>query len=148
MSADINVKPERRHQTLRLVSELQRERHEVWALYCQIADLKPYQGNAEIKLILNRFAEIMIDYVSLGHFGIYERLVAGTERRDQVLTNAKQIYPEFSKTTDAVVNFNDQYDPKNRKFDTGRLEVDLSELGEQLAKRMEMEDRLCELLLN
>ncbi len=148
MTAETQAKPERRHKAKHLVTELQRERHEVWALYCQIADLKPYDGNTDVKLILNKFSEIMIDYVSLGHFGIYERLLAGTERREGVLSNAKQIYPEFSRTTDAVVNFNDQYDQNNRKFEIQSLETDLSELGEQLAKRMEMEDQLCNLLLN
>ena len=148
MPAAIKLNPERRQQAQHLVTELQQERHEVWSLYCQIAELKPFNGNSNIKQILKQFAEVMVDYVSLGHFGIYERLLAGTERRDRVLTNARAIYPEFSKTTDDVVSFNDQYDHTKRKFNIKNLESDLSKLGESLAKRMEIEDRLCNLLLH
>jgi len=45
---------------------------------------------------LTQFSQILVDYVSLGHFGVYERLLAGTERRSRVLSVAKDIYPEFS----------------------------------------------------
>ncbi len=148
MSAALKSTPERRQQAKNLVIELQQERHQVWSLYCQIAELKPFNDDADIKLMLKNFSEIMVDYVSLGHFGIYERLLAGTERRDSVLTSAKKIYPEFSRTTEAVVAFNDQYDDSKRKFSTASLEADLSKLGENLAKRIEIEDQLCNLLLN
>ena len=147
MSAATKSQPERRLQAQHLVSELQEERDEVWALYCQIAELKPFNDDTDIELKLKNFAEIMVDYVSLGHFGIYDRLLAGTERRDRVLTSAKAMYPEFSTTTEAVVSFNDQYDDSKRQFNTSKLESDLSKLGESLATRMEIEDQLCALLL-
>lgn len=147
MSTAIQINPERRQQAQHLVSELQEERREVWKLYCRIAELKPYTSNTNVKLMLKQFSETLIDYVSLGHFGIYDRLLAGTERREKVLTSANMIYPEFSRTTDEVVEFNDHYDHNNRKFDTNRLEEDLSRLGENLAKRMEMEDKLCAMLI-
>ncbi len=147
MSAAIKINPERRQQAQHLVSELQQERHEVWSLYCQIAELKPFNRNTDVKLILKQFSEVLIDYVSLGHFGIYDRILSGTERRDNILTSANAYYSEFSKTTDEVVAFNDRYDHTNRKFQIENLESDLSSLGESLAKRMEIEDKLCTLLL-
>lgn len=147
MSAAKKFIPERRQQIQHMVTELQQERHEVWSLYCQIAELKPFNGNMDVKLLLKKFAEILVDYVSLGHFAIYERLLSGTERRDSVLTHARAYYPEYSNTTDSVVSFNDQYDHSKRNFDISNLEQDLSKLGESLAKRMEIEDQLCKLLL-
>lgn len=147
MSLAINLNMERRQQAQHLVSELQQERHEVWSLYCQIAELKPFSNNTNIKLIMKQFSELLVDYVSLGHFGIYERLLSGTERRQRVLTEADSFYPEFAQTTEDVVTFNDRYDPGNRKPDYQHLETDLSKLGESLAKRMEIEDKLCALLL-
>ena len=147
MSVAINLNVERRQQAQHLVTELQQERHEVWSLYCQIAELKPFSTNTDIKLILKQFAEVLVDYVSLGHFGIYERLLSGKERRTAVLTNANSVYPDFSKTTDDVVSFNDRYDPTKKRLDLTELETDLSKLGESLAQRMEIEDKLCALLL-
>ncbi len=140
----INI--ERRQQSCELIAKLQNERREVWSLYCKVAELKPFSANDIVKTFLTQFSQILVDYVSLGHFGVYERLLAGTERRSRVLSVAKELYPEFSKTTDVAISFNDKYDnvQKIEVFDD--LEQDLSDLGESLAKRIDLEDRLCEVM--
>jgi regulator of sigma D len=115
-------------------------------LYCNIAELKPFSANDAVKSLLTQFSQILVDYVSLGHFGVYERLLAGTERRNRVLSVAKEIYPEFSETTDAVISFNDKYDNIEKIDVFEDLEQDLSALGESLAKRIDLEDRLCEVM--
>lgn len=147
MSAVIQLKPERRQYNQHLVSELQDERHQVWELYCKVAEQKPFTLSSDMHSILNQFSQILIDYVSLGHFGVYERLLSGTERRDAVLTEANKIYAEFSKTTEAAISFNDKYDSQNQKVTVDKLEADLSSLGEHLAKRIDLEDKLCKLVL-
>ncbi|MCK5831204.1 MAG: Rsd/AlgQ family anti-sigma factor [Methylococcales bacterium] len=134
---------ERRQNNQHLVSELQKERKEVWSLYCKIGELKPFSSTSETESLVTQFSQLLIDYISLGHFGIYERLLAGNERRDSVLTAANRIYPEFSKITDAVVSFNDKYDDSKQQFSVDNLESDLSLLGESLAKRIDLEDELC-----
>lgn len=139
-------KQERRQQNQYLISELQKERKEVWSLYCKVGELKPFSCSPETKALVTKFSQSLIDYVSLGHFGIYERLLSGKERREAVLTVAKRIYPEFSKITDAVVSFNDKYDDHKNTFSTDNLEADLSSLGESLAKRIDLEDELCQQL--
>ena len=102
-----------------------------------------------MKSLLNQFSQLLIDYVSLGHFGVYERLLSGTERRDGVLTTAKNLYPEFSQITESVMSFNDKYDDdNNHSLNVDELEKDLSRLGEQLAKRIDIEDKLCHLVLD
>ena len=140
------VNTERRQQACQLIAELQNERREVWSLYCHVAELKPFSANDAVKSLLIQFSQILVDYVSLGHFGVYERLLAGTERRNGVLSVAKDIYPEFSATTDAAISFNDKYDNVDKIDVFEDLEQDLSALGESLAKRIELEDRLCEVM--
>jgi regulator of sigma D len=140
------VNIERRQQACQLIAELQNERREVWSLYCHVAELKPFSANDAVKSLLIQFSQMLVDYVSLGHFGVYERLLAGTERRNGVLSVAKDIYPEFSATTDAAISFNDKYDNIDKIDVFDDLEQDLSALGESLAKRIELEDRLCEVM--
>lgn len=147
MSAVVNNIPERRQSNQHLVTELQEERHQVWALYCKVADQKPFSQLEQTQSLLTQFSQLLIDYVSLGHFGIYERLLSGTERRETVLTEAKKMYPDFSKTTEDVISFNDKYDDHKPSLATESLETDLSDLGESLAKRIDLEDKLCRLVL-
>ena len=140
------INTERRQQSNELIAKLQNERREVWSLYCNVAELKPFSANDAVKSLLTQFSQLLVDYVSLGHFGVYERLLAGTERRSRVLTVAKELYPEFSKTTDAAISFNDKYDNVEKIEVFEDLEQDLSILGESLAKRIDLEDRLCEVM--
>lgn len=148
MPATAEATFERRQQTSHLIEELQKERQEVWSLYCHVAELKPFSFNDKTKETLNQFSQILIDYISLGHFGVYEKLISGSERRNGILSNAKDLYSDFSKTTEAAISFNDKYERLNKDTSSNNLEQDLSELGENLAKRIEMEDQLCNMLLH
>ena len=146
MPVTAQVTTERRQQANQLISELQNERQELWSLYFHVAELKPFSAQKQVKNKLTEFSQILVDYVSLGHFGVYERILKGNERRSGVLTIAQEIYPEFTATTEAAISFNDKYEniDKIATFDT--LEQELSALGENLAKRIDLEDKLCELL--
>ena len=147
MTAAKQLPPERRKQAKHLIDELKTERQQVWSMYCHVAELKPFSTNKKILNKLNEFSQLLVDYISLGHFGIYDRLVNGNERRVKVLSLAQQIYPELSKTTDAALEFNDKYENIDKIFNAENLEEDLSILGENLATRIDLEDRLCNMLL-
>lgn len=147
MTAAIQVNPERRQQAVKLIEELKTERHQVWTMYCHIAELKPFSANQKVRKLLIEFSQLLVDYISLGHFGVYERLVSGNERRNAVLSLANDVYPKLSETTAAAVAFNDKYDKVGSALETEMLQQDLSVLGENLAMRIELEDRLCSMLL-
>lgn len=148
MSAATQLTPRTHRFPQHLVEELQEERQEMWSLYCQIAQLRPFADTEELRPILCRFSQILIDYVSLCHFGIIECLLARKHDRDPDLHITHRLYPSLSNTTQSVVSFSQRYDDGNRRFRTDSLDSDLSKLGENLAKRMELEDRLCSILLH
>lgn len=75
--------------------------------YCAI---KAFSRELASRKELVKFSQMLIDYISLGHFGVYERLLSGTERRDRVLTAANEIYPDLSNTTEAAISFNEKYE--------------------------------------
>lgn len=131
-----------------LVAVLQEERSALWSLYCQIANMKPFASTAHIRPMLSEFSQLLIDYISLGHFGIYEHLLVEKQHQSSVLSYAERIYPAFSSITASAVSFSDAYDDGRRNFKTDNLVQDLSKLGERLAERMELEDRLCSMLLH
>lgn len=132
----------RREQTHHIVDELLTERRQVWSLYCAIGEMQPFKAGDLLDAKLREFCQLMIDYISLGHFGIYQRIHDGTERRQQVREVAEQVYERIAEATDVAVAFNDKYENLSGEALCARLAEDLSNLGEALATRNELEDQL------
>ncbi|BCX80867.1 regulator of sigma D [Methylomarinovum caldicuralii] len=133
---------ERRLQTSHIIEELLAERRQMWQLYWELAEMKPFDKHKEpLEQILDRFCQVMIDYISLGHFGVYRRIIEGTERRQRVLEAAEKYYPAIAEATEVALKFNDQYENAHLT-DHDVLHQALSELGEALATRIELEDKL------
>ena len=42
---------------------------------------------------------MLVDYSAFGHFEIYERIVAGRERRGQVVEIAREVYPRIAEAS-------------------------------------------------
>lgn len=135
---------ERRNQSHKMINELLTLRQQVWSLYCKIADLEPFSADKPIDSTLDEFCQVMVDYISLGHFGIYQRIADGKERRGKVIETAEQTYPRIADTTQSAVEFNDKYEKLNGNEMLVSLSADLSQLGEELALRIELEDHLIE----
>jgi len=97
------------------------------------------------------FCEVLMDYLSSGHFEVYEQLLReGKEFHDGSLEEAQKIYGKIQPTTDRALDFNDNFsniaDPtlqQVREF----LEA-LSQLGESLEERFALEDQMIEVVHN
>lgn len=123
------------------------ERQDLLVLFCKLTAQKPEEFDDDTEAFLRQFCQILVDYVSAGHFEIYEQLVKeGKEFDDQEgLAKAKEEYKEIDKTTEQILDFNDKYQETD---DLASLVPDLSSLGEALATRFEAEDVMIELLHN
>jgi len=94
---------------------------------------------------LTNFCQQLVDYISLGHFEVYESLVVNsTEGGDSNLTLARSLYPEISQTTDIAIAFNDKHSNMKYVDEYDILGKDLSAIGEALATRIELEDQLID----
>ncbi len=131
-----------------MITELMQERQQVWSLYCTAAGLEPFTNRESIEAKVKEFCQILVDYISLGHFGIYQRIADGQERRSKAVKIAGEVYPKIASTTDAVVAFNDKYDSLRGEELVNNLSGDLSRLGEVLAARIELEDQLIAGIVN
>lgn len=137
----------RRPQTSKMVAELMQERQQVWAMYCQLGDMKPYVACPSLTETVERFCQLLIDYISLGHFGVYRRIIDGTERRVRAIATAEQVYAAIEEATDVALAFNDKYEQLDAHQLYSDLEDDLARLGEALTTRFDLEDRLMASLL-
>lgn len=138
---------DRRLGTKQMVDKLLSERQEMLVSFCQVAGLEPYKANKSTADILQDFCQILIDYSAFGHFEIYARLGNGKERRDEVVKVAEDVYSRIQEASEVAVEFNDKYDSADHTLDLAHLSDDLSKLGEELAMRIEMEDRIIDALV-
>ncbi len=138
---------ERRTRTSDTVKKLVAERAEMLVLFCRVAGLEPYSDEREVQPLLTEFCELLMDYIAAGHFALYQRIVEGGERRRQVAATAETVYPDIAAVTDLAVRFNDKYDRRKTTAVLKSLSADLSQLGEALATRIDLEDRLIRLLV-
>ena len=133
---------ERRAGTQRAIKDLLDERQQMLVLFSKVAGLEPYTGNRPSVEQLKSFCQILVDYVATTHFGLYERIAEGKERRRQVVEVAGALYPRIKAITDQVVSFNDRYEALSGTTLPDGLHDDLSQLGEHIAQRIELEDQL------
>lgn len=151
-TADQQPSADRRARTRKEIKQLIKERNTVLSQYYNLASQADEieDRNDQIVDQLQEFCQELVDYLATGHFEIYRRLEEGEERRDDMKGLADQIYTAITATTQAAVEFNDLYD-LSEGIDTEmmhELPHQLSRLGEQLATRMELEDRFIDTLLS
>ena len=139
---------ERRIGTRQMVGNLLAERQEMLVAYCRLAGLEPYDPDKPVKRQVEEFCQLLMDYTAFGHFELYRRISEGNERRARVAKVARLVYPQIEEVTEKAVEFNDKYDASDHPLKLDSLPNDLSSLGERLALRLELEDRLVEALLH
>lgn len=143
---DKNDNDDRRGQTRDLISHMLEERKQLLSLMLQASKIQqdnPPQSDLDL---LDEFCQVMVDYIAAGHFGLYERIVAGTERRKNVADLALKVYPVIEKTTDLAVAFSEKYTDNKAKNGLDGMVGELSTLGEALATRIDLEDQLIQAL--
>jgi regulator of sigma D len=128
-----------------LIDRWLQERHELVLAYSTLNDA-PVVANAAA---VQKFCQILVDYVSAGHFEVYEQLTSEAKAFGDVrgLELAKQIYPRIEAITEAALAFNDHCDSQEH-HDSAALGAELKRLGQMLHERFELEDCLIEVLHN
>ena len=121
------------------------ERQAVLVQYCALSDREQNLSDLQRGEKLRTFCQILVDYVSAGHFEVYDQLIKeGREFDDaEALQEASKIYDTIDTTTERLLDFNDKYLETD---DISSLTTDLSHLGEVLEVRFSAEDRLISVL--
>lgn len=114
------------------------------SLLADLATRQPFHPEPSMEKALREFCEALIDYTASAHFQLYRYLSDKRERRSSVLSIADKLYPVIVETTDVILRFNDKYESMSFDNSVEFLAVDLSNLGECLADRIQSEDRVIE----
>lgn len=121
------------------------ERKELLVDYCELSNAVKNSETDNQGGMLRKLCQIMVDYVSAGHFEVYEQLMQEAKDFDDTegLRVAGGLYKTIDATTELILDFNDKYQETD---DLETLNTDLSKVGEWLATRFEAEDRMIEVL--
>ena len=128
-----------------LISKLLGERQAMLVLFNELVALKPYMEVSLARPLLQQFCQLLMDYLALGHFEVYQCLEERGDDREcyrHLRHLARELYPQLAQITQDSVNFNDRYDGEDNCQVLDALGDDLSFLGERLADRIELEDQL------
>ena len=120
------------------------ERQELIRLYCA---LTVEETNLPMFLrSLETFCEVLVDYLSAGHFEVFTELENEAKTFDErglQLVNA--LYPYLEQSTELALCFNDRCEQlKVSHRDFKKIREELSYLGESLTDRFQLEDQLIE----
>ena len=103
----------------------------------------------ELNMRLSNFCDQLMDYLSSGHFEVYEQLMLeGKEFADGSDAAGEKLLPLIQVSTDRALDFNDDF----TRFDEPSVaeirdfSTRLSELGESLEERFDLEDKMIALL--
>ena len=122
------------------------ERRELLVKYCELTEVTDFsdpENNYDAEL--QQFCEIMVDYVSVGHFEVFEQITKEAEifGNDQGLDKSPELIDKIQTTTELILDFNDKYITAK---DLDALIIDLAALGETFVQRFADEDVLIDLL--
>jgi regulator of sigma D len=124
------------------------ERKQLISEYVALRDRTPPDESPD--QALESFCDVLVDYVSAGHFEIYEQLIREAEdfQNERGLELVRQVYPRIETITQAAVAFNDRYANTASGVDEPDMQARLQMLGAMLHERFELEDCLIEVLHN
>lgn len=137
-----NTEKDRRKASSHLIENMLNERNRILSLLLQVSAMNKENPGQEDKDLLEEFCQLLVDYIAAGHFGLYGRIADGTERRKDVTDIASKIYPKIEVSTQQALEFTEKYNAESDNDSLRDLSADLSILGESLATRIELEDRL------
>lgn len=130
-----------------LVDQWLYARKHLLVAYYNMVGMKPNKEShsALNEKALDNFCHNLVEYLSAGHFNIYERIISEMEGASPHLA-ATQIYPQLEANTQQIMDFYDT-NLENAIDDDNVLEFQnaLSGIGEALEVRFSLEDKLIEL---
>jgi regulator of sigma D len=115
-----------------------------------VTPLQSKESADSLSTRINRFCQTLVDYVSAGHFEVYNELITeAKEFNDGSLGLGIDLCKAIEKSTDLAIEFNDKFETNcHDSALLAKLPKHLVELGSVLNLRFELEDRLISAVHN
>lgn len=131
-----------------LLTRWLKERREVLGKYTEIVVAldSSFNGN-DLAQRQKTLCELLVDYVSSGHFEVFHQLINEAESFDDGgCALAQKVMPAIGDTTEVILAYEEKYGSGSEHAE--KIKRDLSALGEVLESRFVLEDQLIASLHN
>ena len=127
------------------VESLLRSRVETLSRYKEVMSFQPFEQSDILREVLEDFCESMVDYTARAHFKLYNFLDDSKTHYTRLQT--ENMYADLVDNTQQLLDFHDKYNCDNAQLDCEKLKACLNQVGELLAERLLLEDRLIDAIL-
>nr|WP_299242635.1 sigma D regulator [uncultured Halomonas sp.] len=120
-------------------------RREMLVAFMDLKEACDIEPESVTKARIDRFSELLMDYISAGHFEIYPQLRQEAEdfSDHQALSVADKLLERLEMSTQLVLDFDQDYSTPTRcQHYLFRLPAWLERLGRGLSERFALEDQL------
>ncbi|MBR9784856.1 MAG: sigma D regulator [Gammaproteobacteria bacterium] len=114
------------------------DRQALLVSFCELAGINKQSESLPDADEIANFCSALLDYLSAGHFEVFDILVED----DEGLDLKDKLYPKLTKTTDAALAFNDTFAQAVTPEQAAGFDSALAKLGETLEERFALEDEL------
>lgn len=128
----------------RIINDWLNERQQLIVLFNRLSEQRPFTHADTIADEFNEMVTFLIDYVSAGQFQVFETIFQAAKSEPALGLNPNTMV-QLLRTTNAALDFAERYRESVTEENLAQLEAELSDLGEWVAVRMDLEDRLIEL---
>ncbi|QIR13461.1 sigma D regulator [Shewanella aestuarii] len=134
----------------KLIDQWLTHRRKLLVKYFKLAGLAPNRNTDKTLPSIEDvkdFCAQLVDYVSEGHFEVYDKVVSACAKHGQESkATAQTLLPKISESTDIALDFNDKYTESENDEILYHLDKDLAQLAQAMETRFEFEDELIEIL--
>ncbi len=139
---------ERRNQTGHLINSMLKDSKHLLAMLLEVSAIQHENTTKRDRKLLDDFCQALVDYIAAGHFGLFQRVTDGKERRKKVADFVVKIYSKIEQSTQISLGINERYRSSKNKIDLSNLQQDFSQLAEHITLRMDLEDQLIKQLMS
>ncbi|APX92466.1 anti-RNA polymerase sigma 70 factor [Halomonas sp. 1513] len=129
----------------RLIDRWLDQRRELLVSFVELQEACDIELEAVTKAQIDTFSELLMDYISAGHFEIYPQLreESSAFNDDEALIIADRLLERLDMSTELVLSFDNDYSsPIKCQHNLGRLPAWLDRLAKGLTERFALEDQL------
>jgi|GEM_PF-2943618 len=144
---DTNVQSDKQEHFRQTAKSLIESRTQALALYNDVMSYQPFDDSSTFREILEDLCELLVDYSGKVHFNLLNNIQDEYDLDESILSITADISTQLVDNTQRILDFHDLYNSDVQESHMEKLSQSLSDLGEIIADRIALEDKVISIIL-